>query len=182
MFLSKRVPEFSRVLLVESGSRQLFETFLGGLYDSHPGVRADLVTCYAGPPDHFRQECGEVFNVNGYREAAARRKLAADLSANSYSVAVIICSGEPIMTKWKWVIAARVPAKLLVLNENGDYFFADRGNLAIIRHFMLVRAGLTDGGAVRVIGRLLMFPFTLLYLALYALLAHLRRRSASAFK
>lgn len=179
LFLSKRVPDFARVLLVESGSRHLFETFLGGLYDAHPGVRADLVTCYAGPPQGFREECGQVFNVNDYRESAARRKLAATLSAKTYSVLVIICSGEPILTKWKWVLAARVPAKILVLNENGDYFFADRGNLSIIRHFFLVRAGLTDGGAVRAIGRLTLFPFTLVYLASFALLAHVRRKSIS---
>lgn len=176
LFLSKTVPEFSRLLLVESGSRHLFETFLNGLYETYPGLQADLVTCYAGPPQHFREECGQVYNVNDYRDGASRRKLAADLSAKGYSVAAIICSNEPIMTKWKWVIAARVPAKILVLNENGDYFFVDHGNLATIRHFMLVRAGLTDGGAVRAIGRLLLFPFTLAYLALFALNAHLRRR------
>jgi len=176
LFLSKTVPEFSRLLLVESGSRQLFETFLSGLYDSHPGLRADLVTCYAGPPKHFRSECGHVYNVNDYRDAPARRKLAADLASNGYSVAAIICSDEPIMTKWKWLIAARVPAKILVLNENGDYFFVDRGNLATIKHFILVRAGLTDGSAVRTIGRLLLFPFTLAYLILFAANAHLRRR------
>jgi len=175
-FLTKTVPEFSRLLLVESGSRQLFETFLSGLYDSHPGLRADLVTCFAGPPKHFREDCGQVYNVNDYRDAPARRKLAADLANNGYSVAAIICSDEPIMTKWKWLIAARVPAKILVLNENGDYFFVDRGNLATIKHFILVRAGLTDGSAVRTIGRLLLFPFTLAYLVLFALNAHLRRK------
>jgi hypothetical protein len=176
LFLSKRVPEFSRLLLVESGSRKLFETFLRGLYDTYPGLQADLITCYAGPPEHFREECGQIYNVNDYRDGASRRKLASDLSARGYSVAAIICSDEPIMTKWKWVIAARVPAKILVLNENGDYFFVDRGNLATIRHFVMVRAGLNDGGAVRAIGRLLLFPFTLAYLALFALNAHLRRK------
>jgi hypothetical protein len=175
LFISKRVPEFSRLLLVESGSRHLFETFLGGLYDTYPGVRADLLTCYAGPPKHFREESGQVYNVNDYRDAPARRRLAADLAANGYSVAAIICSDEPIMTKWKWLIAARVPAKILVLNENGDYFFLDRGNLATMRHFVMVRAGLTDGSAVRTIGRLLLFPFTLAYLILFAAYAHLRR-------
>ena len=175
-FLSKDVPEFSRLLLVESGSRQLFETFLSGLYDSHPGLQADLVTCYSGPPKHFREERGRVFNVNDYRDAPSRRKLTADLAGNGYSVAAIICSDEPIMTKWKWLIAARVPAKILVLNENGDYFFVDRGNLSTIKQFVLVRAGLIDGSAVRTIGRLLLFPLTLTYLILFALKAHLRRR------
>jgi len=46
-FLTKSVPPFSRVLLVESGSRDLFEELLSGLYDHHPQMKADLVTCYA---------------------------------------------------------------------------------------------------------------------------------------
>ncbi len=35
-FLSRSVPPFSRVLLVESGSRDLFEELLSGLYNHHP--------------------------------------------------------------------------------------------------------------------------------------------------
>ena len=88
----------------------------------------------------------------------------------------MICSNEPIMTKWKWVLAARLPAKVFILNENGDYFWLDRGHLSNIRNFVLVRAGLTGSGAVRTLARLVSFPFTLLYLILYALTVHLRRK------
>ncbi|MEY2395157.1 MAG: hypothetical protein QOF94_1502, partial [Acidobacteriaceae bacterium] len=47
-FLSKSVPPFSRVLLVESGRRELLNELLRELYDLHPAMRADLVTCYGG--------------------------------------------------------------------------------------------------------------------------------------
>ena len=164
------------MLLVESGRRDLFEDLLRGLYDVHPGMQADLVTCYAGAPQHFRSDRGGVYRVTDYPNGRSRKKLYGLLGANRYTVVGIICSGEPIMTKWKWMLAARLPAKVFVLNENGDYFWLDRGHLANIRHFILFRAGLTGAGAVRTLARLALFPFTLLYLILYAFTVHIRRK------
>ena len=57
-FFTKSIPPFSRVLLVESGSRQLFENLLPVLYRNHPDMRCDLVTCYAGAPKAFRAGSG----------------------------------------------------------------------------------------------------------------------------
>jgi hypothetical protein len=173
---SKRVPPFSRVLLVESGSRELLDELLSGLYDVHPEMKADLLTCYAGLPANYKTERGKIYRVGDYSGSAARRRLYAELVANGYSVTGIICSGEPIMTKWKWVVAARIPAKLFILNENLDYFWFDRGHWPSIRHFVLFRAGLSGAGAVRTIARLVLFPLTLLYLILYAATVHLRRK------
>jgi hypothetical protein len=175
-FLSKIVPPFSRVLLVESGSRDLFEDLLGGLYNLHPKMKADLITCYGGVPKNFRADLGTVYRVTDYPDANSRKRLYKNLAANRYVVVGIICSAEPIMTKWKWMLAARLPGKVFVLNENGDYFWLDRGHLGAIRHFVLFRAGLTGTGAVRAVARLVLFPFTLLYLILYAATVHLRRK------
>ncbi len=75
----------------------------------------------------------------------------------------------------KWMLAARLPGKVFVLNENGDSFWLDHGHLPAIRYFILFRAGLTGAGAVRTLARVVLFPFTLLYLILYALTVHLRR-------
>ena len=47
------------------------------------------------------------------------------------------------MTKWKWALALRLPVKVLVVNENGDFFWFDRANWRTIRHFVLFRAGLS---------------------------------------
>ena len=34
-----------------------------------------------------------------------------------------------MLLKWKWAIALRLPAKVFLINENGDYFWFDRGHL-----------------------------------------------------
>jgi hypothetical protein len=84
------------------------------------------------------------------------------------------------MTKWKWMVAAQVPAKLFVLNENGDYFWVDYTNWKLILHFFTFRAGLTGSGAVMTPVRLLLLPFTFLYLLAFAAWVNLRRRRVSA--
>ncbi len=175
-FLTRRTPPFTRVLLIESGSRALYETLLPGLYKTHDdNIRVDLATCYGGVPEGFRTEAGAVYRVTGY-PGRGRKRLYRELLANRYTVAGMICSAEPIMTKWKWALALRLPSKVFVLNENGDYFWLDWGHWKVIRHFVAYRAGLTGSGAVRTIARLLLFPLTLLYLLLYAAAVHLRRR------
>ena len=84
------------------------------------------------------------------------------------------------MTKWKWSLSARLPAKFFILNENGDYFWLDYGHWSVIRHFALYRAGLAGVGAVRTLARLALFPFILLFLLCYAAAVHLTRRHAKA--
>jgi hypothetical protein len=174
-FFTKSIPPFSRVLLVESGSRELFENLLPVLYRNHPEMRCDLVTCYAGAPKNFRTDRGSLYRVTDYPDSGSRQRLYDELGRNAYVVLGIICSAEAIMTKWKWMLAARLPGKVFVLNENGDSFWLDRGHLAAICYFILFRAGLTGAGAVRTLARVVLFPFTLLYLILYALTVHLRR-------
>jgi hypothetical protein len=161
--------------MVESGSRHLLERI-------HPGLRRaygesapiDVVTCYPGLPQGFPATTN-VYRVSDYRGRAGRRSLYRALAKNGYSLMGILCSAEPIMTKWKWMLVLRVPAKVFVVNENGDYFWLDRGNWRSIRHFVLFRAGLTGSGSVRTLGRLIAVPFTLAYLLLYASTVHLKR-------
>ncbi len=175
-FLSQHIPPFRRVLLVESGSRYLLEDLLPGIYQTHPELeRADLITCFPGQPATFDPARGEVLRVSDYAGAAARGELYRKLADRRYDIIGILCTGEPIMTKWKWVLAWKTPGKLFILNENGDYFWFDRGNFATIRHFALFRMGLAGAGAITTIGRLLLFPFTLLYLLLFAAFVHLKR-------
>ena len=171
-FFRRRIPPASRILLVESGGRQLIERALPALRGTCGGrAPADVVTCFPGVPEGVER----VYRVGDYRGAAARRRLYGILAANRYAILGIICSAEPIMTKWKWSLAARLPAKVVIINENGDFFWLDRGHWRAIRRFILFRAGLTGSGAIRTIGRVLAFPFTLAYLLLYASTVHLKR-------
>ena len=174
-FFTRSIPPFSRVLLIESGSRELFENLLPILYRNHPEMTCDLVTCYGSAPKNFRADQGVVYRVTDYPDGRSRRRLYDELGGKNYVIVGIICSAEPIMTKWKWVLAARLPGKVFVLNENGDYFWLDHGHLAVIRYGILFRAGLTGSGAVRTLARVVLFPFSLLYLILYAVTVHFRR-------
>jgi hypothetical protein len=173
--LSRAEPRGTRILLIESGSRSLMEATVPLLLDTWAGdYRIDLVTCYGGLPENFPAGA-DVFRVHDYASPARRKDLIRELRSRDYAYTGMICSAEPIMTKWKWLLALRVPAKVFIINENGDYFWLNRENHAVVREFALVRAGLHGAGAARTLGRLAAFPFAVLYLLLYALAAHSRR-------
>jgi hypothetical protein len=175
-FLSRRIPEPDAILLVESGSRALLETLISGLRETWgEEIPIDLVTCYPKLPRGFTPETTRLYCVANYRGRSGRRLLYRELAKNRYSLAGIVCSGEPLMTKWKWSLAFRVPAKIFIINENGDYFWLDRGHFNVIREFVYYRSGLAGVGAVRMIARIFSFPFTLAFLLLYASVAHARR-------
>ena len=73
-------------------------------------------------------------------------------------------------------IAAKAPSKVFILNENGDYFYLDHSQITTIRKFVMFRAGLTGAGAVSTLGRLALFPFSLVYLLAFAGWVHMRRK------
>ncbi len=170
------MPSTAAILLVESGSRRLLEKVIPGLRESWgPETFIDLVTCYSGLPRGFDSPRTRVYRVTDYRGRRGRRRLYRELAANRYRILGIVCSGEPVMAKWKWALALRVFAKVFVINENGDYFWLDRKHLNPIRQTILLRAGLSGTGAVRTLARVVSFPFTLTYLLLYAAAIHTRR-------
>jgi hypothetical protein len=163
------------VLLIESGSRYLIEGLTPHLRDTWArGVPIDLLTCFGGLPAGLGDEA-TVYRTTDYSTPEKRNELLRELRARNYSMVGMICSGEPIMTKWKWMIALRLPVKVFIINENGDYFWVNREQSATLREFCLVRMGLAGEGGIRTIGRLLIFPFSLLFLLLYAFVAHTGR-------
>jgi len=173
-FFRRSIPPLTRILLVESGSRHLFDTLIPKLFQIYGDtVEIDLVTCFAGVPEGFH---GTVSRVTDYTDPGSRAQLLTTLRSRDYAAIGIICAAEPIMTKWKWWLAAKVPAKLFIVNENCDFFWADISQWRLILHFMFFRAGLTGAAAVPAIARLLFFPVTLGFLLLYAGAVHLRRR------
>jgi hypothetical protein len=171
-FLSRREAPLTRVLLIESGSRSLLEALTPHLRETWAReLPIDLLTCYNGLPSGFGPET-TVYRVTDYPTPQSRKELIRHLRALRYTTLGIVCSGEAIMTKWKWMIALRLPAKVFIINENADYFWMNRAQSDAIRQFSLVRLGLAGEGALRTVGRLLVFPFTLSFLLLYAFIAH----------
>jgi hypothetical protein len=180
-FTQKDLP-LTRILLIESGARSLVEGLTPHLHTLWgPDVQIDLLTCYAGLPAGY-SESTTVYRVSDYGSREGRQRLIRELRARRYSFAGMICSAEPIMTKWKWMVAFRLPAKFFIVNENGDYFWVQRSNMRTIRRFALIRMGLAGEGSLRTTGRLLIFPFSLLFLILYAIFVHARRKLRLAFQ
>jgi hypothetical protein len=174
-FLRARYPAVSSILLIESGSRSILERVLPALRTGYgTEVAIDIVSCFATRPQGFEEQT-RVFRVADYRGREGRKKLYRQLMGKRYPVMGVVCSGEPLMTKWKLALAWRVPAKVFIINENADYFWLDMGHLRQIRRFVLFRAGLAGAGAVRTLARAISFPFTLSYLLLYATVVHARR-------
>lgn len=174
-FLRARYPNVSSLLLIESGSRSIVERVLPAIRRGYgDDLPIDLVSCFAARPEGFDHRT-RVFRVSDYRGREGRRKLYRELIANNYSAVGIVCSGEPLMTKWKLALALKVPAKVFIINENADYFWLDLGHSKQLRSFVLFRAGLAGAGAVRTLASAITFPFTLLYLLLYASVVHTRR-------
>ena len=171
-FRPNRRPEVQRILLVESGSRSLIEGVIPHLVDAFGPVPIDLVTCFGGTPAGVE---GKVFRVSDFSTPQLRNALYSELAANNYQVLGMICSAEPVMTKWKWMLAYQIPAAVFMLNENGDYVWLNREHAATIGEFVRFRTGLAGAGAVRTTARLLLFPFALAYLLLYATTVHARR-------
>ena len=159
---------------MESGSRHLLEYVLTPLKNMFGSdVEIGLVTCYQGEPAGFT---GPVYRINDYGGAPGRAKLARELDQAGFTIAGIICAGEPIMTKWKWWLVWRLPVKVFIINENADFFWFERSQWKTLLKFLFYRLGLSGAAAVPTILRLLFFPLTLSYLLLYAATVHLRRR------
>jgi hypothetical protein len=175
-FLTGRIPDVKGILLVESGARGLVEKLIPILRSTWGAdIPIDLVSCFATLPAGFTSETTRIYRVSDFRGRTGRGRLYAILKANGYTHVGVICSGEPLMTKWKWSLVLRIPAKVFIINENGDFFWLARTHSKIIRRFVLQRTGLAGAGAVRTLSGLIALPFTLLYLLLYAAVEHTRR-------
>ena len=174
--LSRIVPKFHRVLLIESGRRELLEALIPGIYKSHGNeTQVDVVTCYAGEPRGLHPG-SKLYHLSEYRDGGGSKRLIRDLRSANYNVQGLICSGEVIMSRWKWFLAIQVPAKTFILNENGDYFWIDHGHAALIWKFLLFRMGLAGAAAVPTLLRVAALPFAAAYLVWFAVSRNLIRR------
>jgi hypothetical protein len=174
-FISKWTPLFDRVLVVESGARSVTEHFLRELYARAELERLDVLTCYGGPPSNFDPGKGQIYETHRAQSAQARRKLLAGFRSTRYSAICILCTGVSVMTKWKWTTAAMVPAKVLLVNENSDTFWLDRGHLRYVKGMINERMRLNQISPLRLLQELCLFPFTLMILLAFAAKTHVRR-------
>lgn len=140
-----------------------------------PGARYDLCTCFPGLP---RLPAGEFENVYRVSEAAgAFNKLRMILAVRRSRPSIVgaIFSAEPIMAPWRLALLAALPAKVVVINENGDFFWLDWANRRTLRQFLRTRAGLDASGLLQGAYKAVVFPFVVAFLALTAVGLYARR-------
>lgn len=177
-FLRRRFPGHSRVLLVESGPRQVVENFLPGFLERNRAEieTLDMVTCFSSEPAALPAGASRVYRTAGYADAAGHKRLVQELKANHYTALIALCADSPVLLKWKLYLAWKLPVAVLVVNENGDYFHLNRAHWSTIVEFALTRSGLQGTSAAPTLTRIVAFPFTFTYLLFSAAAVHLRRR------
>ena len=175
-FFARRPPPFTRMLVVESGSRRILEEGIPRFRAIFgDGIQMALLTCLPGLPRVLDPSTSRVFRVTQCRNGADRRRLLAEVRSRRYPLLAMICSDEPVMTPWKLAAALVAPAKVVIFNENSDFFWLDWRHRRAIRRFVLFRAGLLEDDAARKLAQLAAFPFILGFLLLYAGWVHLAR-------
>ena len=175
--LSRHVPETERILLVESGKREVTEKLIPHLKRSFgENVVIDLLTCWPGRPSQLApdMEC-QVWRVTEYTDDHARWRLLREVRNRRHGIAAVLYAGDPIMARWRAACLLLIPAKFLIVNENADFFWLGRGNFDYLFRFWMYRTGLLDESAPRTLVRFIVFPFVFVYLLGYAVHAHLMR-------
>ena len=168
-------PPIRKILLVESGSRHLLEKLIPNLRLVYgEALQFDLCTCFPGAPAALGGDC-KIYRTSAFGNNVARKQLYRELKANQYEAMGIICSAEPIMTKWKWMLVYQAGAHAFLINENADYVWFDRLHWAGLTAYARTRLGFEDSGAVRTLARIVLLPLSLIYLSLYTLKVHALR-------
>ncbi len=157
------------MLLVESGSRALGEQAIERLRSVFgQGVPVDALVCRSEPP----AGASRVWSVLGRQSTGERWALLRELRRERHPVVAVLAADDPTMAPWKWAALAALPAKFLVVNENADFFWLDRGHWPNLVALLRQRSGLGGESAVRTLARFVAYPFAFLYLLLYAAWVH----------
>ncbi len=158
-----------RVLLVESGPRRLGETAIARLKAAFgESVPVDVLGCVPTAP----RDAAEYWDVTPAQGWTARRRLLGMLRKRRPAVTAILAGGDPIMGPWRWAALAWLPSKILIVNENADFFWLDRGHLSAGVQFLQHRSGLGGESALRSLSGIVALPFAFVYLLAYAAYVH----------
>jgi hypothetical protein len=168
-FLTRSTPAVTRILLVESGPRELGQKAVERLRAVFPEARIDVLCCIATAPEGVER----AWRVQDH--VARRWTLVRELRRERHPVAAVLMGGDAIMAPWRWTLLAALPAKFLIVNENADFFWLDRGHIGPMTQFVQRRSGLGDDSTFHALWRVVSFPFVLAFLLLYAAYVHVTR-------
>ena len=171
-FFHDAVPPVRDILLIESGSQDIFRRGLESIRRSFPEARLHLLTCWPDPPPG---PLASLYRVRDYATRRDKLRLLHSLRKQPSDVLAILCSKESVMYSWKMLALLVVPAKTLIINENGDFFWFDWQNRSKLRQFMQSRWVIIRKEFFLTMLRALAFPFTVLFLLATAARLYARR-------
>lgn len=177
-FLSRAVPEPTRVLVVESGPRAVAERLIPRLREVF-GARTpiDLLTCLPSDPVSLAGAGdSQVWRVADCPDRRSRWRLLREIRSQRHAITAVVCANSPLMASWRTAALLLFPSKFLIVNENADFFWLDRGHWRNLLQLWMHRSGVFEESAVRAAARLAAFPFTLVFLVAYAAYVHFARR------
>src|SRR5262245_51166616 len=119
-FFTPRIPVVSDVLLMESGSQEVARRALEGIRTIFPSARFHLCTCWPDPPPGV---AASLARVTDYPSTWEKLSLLWSYRQKDWQVLAILCTGEPILLRWKVLALFSLPAKVLIINENADFFW-----------------------------------------------------------
>jgi len=192
------------VLLIESGSPVVGQRVLNKIRAHFPDARYHLLTCWPAPPvlpvpslaegsavegsaeenktegpettpEHRSAGYQSIFRASDYPTGLDKIRLLFSLARRRWRVLAILCTGEPLLWRWKLLALAIFPSKVLIANENADFFWLDWAHRRNLRQLLAVRWGVNRDEIAATLLRALVFPFTLLFLLLTALYLYTRR-------
>ena len=171
-FFRRKIPVAGDILFMESGSPEVARRALEGIRKIFPRARYHLCTCQPVPSTTM---FSSVFQVTDYPTGWEKLGLLFSFWRKGWEVLVILCTGEPLLWRWKILALAILPAKVIIVNENADFFWLDWGNRATLRRLMGIRWGVNLDEILFTMLRAVAFPFTLLLLLATAGFLYLRR-------
>ena len=171
-FFNNAVPPARDILLIESGSQHVLVRALGGIRQVFPEARLHLITCWPDPP---QGSFASVLRVRDYPGRRAKLRLLTSFRRKPSDVLAVVCSKEPVMYAWKMMALLLVPAKTLIINENGDFFWLDWHNRRTLRRFLQTRWGIVHREFLLTLLRAMAFPLTVLFLLATAAWLYARR-------
>ncbi|HEX4772748.1 MAG TPA: hypothetical protein VH351_18080 [Bryobacteraceae bacterium] len=179
-FFRRRDEPLRRILLIESGPRETGELVLSRLFAPGAGntseLHCDVLTCYTTAPGAFNPARGKLLSVHTPEATANRRAYVNKLASDLYDAVFILCPGSGVLAKWKWAVAAKSKSRLAIADEYGDWFFVSFSNLGQLAVLVVRRLNLASFPLLFLaLAKILIAPFVIAYLALYAAQVHLQR-------
>src|SRR5579884_1871662 len=160
-FFRRRVPVPGDILLIESGSPDVALRATAGIRKFFPKARFHLCTCFA---NSVAEGYESVYRVTEYPGTWKKLGLLFAFRRRPWDVLVILCTREPILWRWKALAALLIPAKVLIVNENADFFWLDWANRRAMRLLLSHRWGVNLEQSFYTLLRALIFPVTFLIL------------------